>query len=404
MNFFQKIFKSKQKPKNNSLFVAPFSMFSAWSGDAWENDIYRAGVDAISRNVSKLKANHVIHDGDKRNPGNDAKLNRLLQTQPNPYMSAADMLYKLCAHYYLYNNSFAYVQRNMRGQTMGVFPFDVSNVQFYSDAAGSIFCRFYFQNGAEALLPYSDIIHLRRHFNGNELLGDANTALSPAVALAHAQNAGLESSIKTSSNISGILHYTQILAPDKLKEEKERFMADYLTISNSGGIVATDSKTEYTPITHNVNGINSEQMEAVKTKIYDYLGITQKIVNSSYSEDEFSAFYESVIEPFALQMSLEFTRKLFTDREREFGNSIVFESGRLVFSSNNTKIKLISGLVPYGLLTVNQALEILNLPTVEDGDKRLQTLNVVDAAKANQYQLDVGQLTTEQINREENIK
>jgi len=44
--------------------------------------------------------------------------------------------------------------------------------------------------------------------------------------------------------------------------------------------------------------------------------------------------------------------------------------------------------MPYGLLTVNQALEILNLPSVEDGDKRLQTLNVVDAAQANKYQLE----------------
>jgi len=43
--------------------------------------------------------------------------------------------------------------------------------------------------------------------------------------------------------------------------------------------------------------------------------------------------------------------------------------------------------MPYGLLTVNQALEILNLPAVEDGDKRLQTLNMVSADKADQYQL-----------------
>lgn len=43
--------------------------------------------------------------------------------------------------------------------------------------------------------------------------------------------------------------------------------------------------------------------------------------------------------------------------------------------------------MPLGMLTINQGLEILNLPSIPDGDKRLQTLNVVDAAKANQYQL-----------------
>jgi len=84
---------------------------------------------------------------------------------------------------------------------------------------------------------------------------------------------------------------------------------------------------------------------------------------------------------------MEFTAKVFTDREQAFGNSIVFESGRLQFSSNKTKVELIKELMPLGLLTVNQALEILNMPGIEGGDKRLQTLNVVDANKANQYQL-----------------
>ena len=128
-------------------------------------------------------------------------------------------------------------------------------------------------------------------------------------------------------------------------------------------------------------------MQAVKDKIYNYLGISEAIVNSSYNEDQWAAFYESTIEPLALQLSLEFTRKLFNDRERAFGNSVLFESGRLQFSSNATKVNLIRELMPMGLLTVNQALEILNLPSVPEGDRRIQSLNYVDADKAEEYQL-----------------
>ena len=43
--------------------------------------------------------------------------------------------------------------------------------------------------------------------------------------------------------------------------------------------------------------------------------------------------------------------------------------------------------MPYGLLTINQALEMLNLPSVEGGEKRLQTLNVVSADEAHKYQM-----------------
>lgn len=154
--------------------------------------------------------------------------------------------------------------------------------------------------------------------------------------------------------------------------------------------MAVDQKMEYVPLTVTPAVIDDKQIAAVKTKIYDYLGISEAIVNSSYTEDQWAAFYESTLEPLAVQLSLEFTRKLFNDREQAFGNSIIFESGRLQFSSNGTKVNLIKELIPYGLLTINQALEILNLPSIEGGDKRLQTLNVVDAAKANEYQLTGG--------------
>lgn len=391
INIFQRIFKGKPQEQTQQeradIMNGQAAVFTAWNGDAYSNDIYRGAVDAIARNAAKLKGGHVIRYADHNKIDRDCKLNRLLQVQPNPYMSAFDMLYKMITHYFLYNNAFAFLQKDERGQLTGIYPLRALHVDFLSDPTGALYCRFQFANGKEVTLPYVDIIHLRRNFNDNDLLGDPNIALMPALELAHTQNEGIVNSIKSSANIRGILKFTQIMAPDKLKEEKDNFINDYLQIANSGGIVATDQKTEYIPINVTPVSIDDKQIQAIKTKIYDYLGISDTIVNSSYTEDQWAAFYESTLEPIAVQMSLEFTRKLFNDREQAFGNSILFESGRLQFSSNGTKVNLIKELIPYGLLTINQALEILNLPSVEDGDKRLQTLNVVDADKANQYQL-----------------
>lgn len=382
-----RIFK-RDKPKAETYPVEILSgsaSFTPWDGDAYANDIYRGAVDAIARNAGKLKGTYVIQNGVLREPA-AGKLNRLLQIQPNPYMNAYDMLYKVTTHYFLFNNGFLYIQRD-KGAVAGIYPLSPNRVEFMSDAAGVLYCRFFFNSGNQVTLPYTDIIHIRRNFNRNDLLGEGNEALSPALELAHAQNQGIVSGIKNGANIRGIIHFTQIMAPGKLKEEKEQFMKDYLTINNDGGVVATDQKMEYTPITANPSTIDDRQITAVKTKIYEYLGVSEKIVNSSYNEDEWAAFYESTIEPIALQLGLEFTRKLFTEREQSFGNRVIFESSRLQFASNQTKISLIKETMPYGLLTINQALEILNLPAVADGDKRLQTLNVVNAEKADEYQI-----------------
>lgn len=390
-SIFQRIFQ-RQKPPSGETSRAEIlgggSSFAAWGGNAYSNDIYRSAVDAIARNAAKLKGSHVVHCHDSTSAEGDNRINRILQTEPNPYMSAFDLLYKLVTLYYQHNNAFAYLQWDERGQLAGIYPLNPVHVEFVTDAGGTLYCSFLFPGGKEAVLPYASIVHLRRHYSGGDLLGDQNTALDPALQLAHTQNEGLMSSIKNSAKLRGILKRNQTTNLDMLKELQEKFVRDYLDISNNGGVAALDMASEFIPLNSNAaSPVDDKQLAMVKGKIFDYLGVSEKIVNSSYTEDEWAAFYESTIEPLAVQLSLEFTRKIFNERERAFGNVIHFESGRLQFSSNATKVALLKELMPLGLLTVNQGMEILNLPAVEGGEIRYQTLNVVNAANAEKYQM-----------------
>lgn len=386
MNLFKKIFK-KSKTEQFSKIINEQASFSAYTADAYSSDIFREGVDAIARNAGKLKGSHVIRYQDQPRADGERKINRILQIRPNPIMSAYDFLYKMVTRLFLYNNSFALIDRDDRGNLAGLYPITATHVDFLEDQNGKLFCRFMIKNGNEFIFPYQDVVHIRRFFNDDELLGADNSAISPGLNLAQVQNDGIINGIKAGASIRGILKFSQLLAPEKLKQEKDSFISDYLNMENDGGIVATDQKMEYQPIESNPVILNADQTKAIRDKIFDYLGVTEKIVSSSYSEDEFSAFYESTIEPIATALSQEMTAKIFTEREQAFGNEIVFESGRLQFTSNKTKVNLIAQLMPMGLLTINQALEILNLPSVTDGDKRIQALNMIDADKAKEYQL-----------------
>lgn len=387
MSFLDRLFKKTRTKTTTELVNEPVYGFSRYGGDAYSNDVFREAVDAIARNAGKLKGSHVVAYGGERRQSDDGKLNRLLQTRPNRYMSAYDFLYKLVTRLFLYNNAFAYLDRDERGALRAIYPITAANVEILSDETGSLFCGFMLRDGRRVVLPYDDIIHLRRFFNDSEVLGEDNSAIAPGIELAQTQNDGMINGIRAGANIRGILSFTQIMSPTKLKEEKDAFVADYLSMGNEGGVIATDQKMSYQPIDHKPVLLDADQAKEVKTKIYDYLGLTESIVNSSYTEDEYAAFYESTLEPIAIALSQEFTAKVFNDREQAFGNSIVFESGRLQFTSNKTKVSLIAQLAPYGLLTINQALEILNLPSVADGDKRLQALNMIDAKLATEYQL-----------------
>lgn len=387
MSFLDRLFRKPKARNITELVNESVYGFSSYGGDAYSNDIFREAVDAIARNAGKLKGSHIVTYSDATRETGDNRLNRLLQTRPNRYMSSYDFLYKLTTRLFLYNNAFAYLDRDERGNVRAIYPITATHIDIMSDATGSLFCGFMLRNGKEVTLPYDDVIHLRRFFNEGEILGEDNGAISSGIELAQTQNEGIISGIKAGASIRGILSFTQIMSPSKLKEEKEAFVKDYLELGNEGGVIATDQKMSYTPIDHKPVLLDADQAKEIKTKIYNYLGITENIVNSSYSEDEYAAFYESTLEPIAIALSQEFTAKVFNDREQAFGNSIIFESGRLQFTSNKTKVSLIAQLAPYGLLTINQALEILNLPSVADGDKRLQALNIIDQSIATEYQL-----------------
>lgn len=387
MSVLDRLFRKTREVTKTELINEPVSNFSMYGGDAYSNDIFREAVDAIARNAGKLKGSHVVAYADQKRETGDGRLNRLLQTRPNRYMSSYDLLYKLTTRLFLYNNAFAYLDRDERGNVRAIYPITATHVDIMSDTTGSLFCGFMLRNGREVVLPYDDIVHLRRFFNESEILGEDNAAIASGIELAQTQNDGVTSAIRAGASIRGILSFTQIMSPSKLKEEKDAFVKDYLELGNEGGVIATDQKMTYTPIDNKPVLLDADQAKEIKTKIYNYLGVTESIVNSSYTEDEYAAFYESTLEPIAIALSQEFTAKVFNDREQAFGNSIVFESGRLQFTSNKTKVSLIAQLAPYGLLTINQALEILNLPSVADGDKRLQALNMIDQSIATEYQL-----------------
>lgn len=133
--------------------------------------------------------------------------------------------------------------------------------------------------------------------------------------------------------------------------------------------------------------IDSETLSFLQSKILDYFGVSKEIFSSNYSEDEFNSFYEQTIEPLAIQMSEAFSLGLLTDNEIMRGEEIIFYSERLQYASWNTKVTAIEKLMGLGIMSLNESRALLELEPVENGDKRLQSLNYIDSMKANEYQI-----------------
>ena len=376
MGFITDLFR--QKNKNAQAVIEINNTFSSFSGTAYGNAAFRAAVDAIGRHTAKLQAHT-----------DDRQLESLLNDAPNAYMSGYDLLYKTAAAYFTSNNAFLLLDRDPAGSITAVYPITPQSVEFRPGTDGAIYLECLFSDGRQATFSYMDVVHLRRHFLTNDLLGENNTPLFPLLDTAETLTQGISASVKNGTSIRGVLKFTSLVNPAQVKTEKEQFVADYFNPSNSGGVAATDQRFDFIPTNITPFQIPQEQIESVNRQIYDYLGISAKIISGSYTEDEFSAFYESVVEPFALQLSQEFKLKS--------GKAITFTAERMEFSSAATKIKLLHEAAPLGLMTVNEARHLLALPPVPDGDRRLQSLNYVSAEKADAYQLEESEVKKDEV-------
>jgi HK97 family phage portal protein len=360
--------------------------FSGFGKDAYASDVVRSAVHAIASNAAKLKPKHIRRQQGQIKGIERGRLERILSVRPNPTMNAYDFYYKVVTQLYMRSNAFILIQTNGFGVT-GLYPIIAQTVETL-EYNNEIYLKFYFANGKKMTVPYDEIIHLRRFFNESDMYGDGNDVpLLPTLELINTTNQGIGNAIKTSAFLRGILKFVGMLKPEDMKKQRDDFVNDYMDVSNNGGVAATDSKMEYHELKTDPKMVDAKQMALIENKVYKYFGLHENIVMSKYDENEWNAFYESVLEPLAVQMSLEFTSKLFTENEQSHGNEILFEANRLQYASNKTKIEVVTMMVDRAMMSLNQGLEVFNMPPVEDGDKRILSLNFVDAAKANQYQV-----------------
>lgn len=373
------------------LITGSTATFTAWNGDAYSSDIYRSAVDTIARAAGKFKAAHYVKSLEDIRHEKQGRLNRLLQLEPNPYMNVYDFQYKITTHYFLYNNAFILIDRDEQGNILGFYPIDAVNVNFLNDEkTNEIYTAFRVRDGKEYCFNYRDIIHLKRHFNSDLFLGETNEPILNALKLAQVQNEGLINQIENSATIRGVLNFTGTVSVDRMKEMNRLFKESFLSMNNNGGVISTDNTMEFIPADLKPTNIDESQMKAVNAKIYSYLGVNENIVTGIYSENEWNAFYENVIEPYSKQLSLEYTRKVFTNRERIFGNEIVFNSDTLLFSNLNNKTTMVKVLSQAGVLTKNEMREVMGFPPLEgeEGNVVIQSLNNINADNADEYQMN----------------
>ncbi|MEE3451542.1 MAG: phage portal protein [Acutalibacteraceae bacterium] len=375
-NIFKRLFKNQKSETltKYQLVTERGNGTYIWNGKIYDSDIVRACLAPYVKAIGKLNGKHIF-DGQKDLKVNPEPYIKYLLEYPNPLMSAQKFQEKMAAQLILNGNAFASITRDRNGMPVELFPLPAVGVEAdYKN--GELYLKFTLDNGKSYTFNYDDIIHLRINYYDNDIFGNSlMPTLSPLLKINNTIDDGIVKAIKNSSLIRWLLKATSSIRTDDLKKLAKEFSESFLdTTSETGGVAATDSKVEAQQIDSKDYVPNFEILKSVKDRIYSLFGVSEKIVQGNYTEDEWNSFYESSIEPIAVDFANEYTRKLFTAKKRSYGNKIIFEASNLACATISTKLNFLQ-MVDRGALTPNEWREIFNLAPVEGGDEPIRRLD-----------------------------
>lgn len=365
--------------------------FTAFGGDVYSNDVVRSCIRPLAEHSSKARARC-----------NNKQLENILNNNPNIYMNGKDFIAKVRNKLEIQNTAFILISRDDRGHAVEFYPIPWQSLEVLRDEKMHIYIRFSFANGNKMVAAWEDLAVIRKDYNQSDIAGDDNRALYQLLDLISTTNQGIANAVKATANLRGILKNTKgMISREDVKKQQEEFVKDYLGLENGSGIASLDSTQEFIPITMNPAVTSFAQMKEFRENIFRYFGVSDAIVQSNYNESQMEAFYDSKIEPFLIALSLELTRKCFTQREQTFGSAIVYESNRLQYSNMATKLSMVS-LVDRGALTPNEWRAMFYLTPIDGGDEPIRRLDTAVVNEHNQQaELEAGEDAQEGSQEEE---
>lgn len=382
MGLLEKIFKRPRDVRGAGFetFTESAPMFTSYDGSMYQQELTRACIDRFAHACEKLKPE--ITGSSK------PWIRKFIETNPNDFMTWPQFFYRAAT---IYDNDCTVAivpvfSRDMTRKT-GLYPlkFEFAEVVTY---AGEPWVRFHMATGKVMAIELAEICLVSKYQYRSDLFGETN-CLDATMELIHAQNEAQKNAIKTGAAIRFIGALSGQVREEDLKEKRKRFSEENLSSQNGSGIVLYDTTfTNVQQIQPYHYTVDAAEMNRIKDNVYTYFATNEDILQNKYDEETWGAYYEGRVEPFAVSLGEGLTKMLFSNVEISHGNRISFSSNRLEYASNASKRNMVRDMLDRGVMSLNEAREVLQLPPVPGGDVRVIRGEYVNADTVNQVVVD----------------
>lgn len=345
-------------------FTESAPSFSAWDGSLYDHPLTRAAIERFAVACSKLKPEFVGSKSCKPN------VRKLIETWPNELMTWPAFLSRCATIYEMDTTLFVVPGLDRNLNTVALFPMKPAYTEI-AEYDGEAWCIFHTYTGDVMAIEYSRCAVVSKFQYMSDFFGDGNDLMGTTLRLLDAQRQAEEQAVKNGARIRFIGKITGMTHGDDLNKKREKFYVDNLSSSNYTGLMLYDNTFDsIEQVKEDRYIIDEDEMSRVEKTVFRYFGINEAILTNDYSEVQWGAWYEGRIEPFALALAEALSKANFTDRERQ-NNYIVFSSSYLEYATPESKRKVVNDSIDRGVMSINQALDIYQLPHIPGGDVRM---------------------------------
>lgn len=388
-------------------------VYTQFGTNIYASDVVQQALACIVDEVKKLNPQHIrIVDNDPV-PISTSTVQAVLN-DPNAVMTTAEFLEKITWLLLLNYNAFViptyrtWTDRNTgeeRRYYEALYPIKPTQVNFIQDSYGRMYVQFFFESGYSTTVPYDDVIHIKYHYSVSEFMGGDwkgqpdHGPLLETLNLNDQMLKGIAKAMNASYAINGVIKYNTLLDQGKTEKALQE-LTEHLQNSESG-FLPIDLKAEFVPLKRDTKLIDADTLKFMDEKILRNWGVPLAILRGDYNKVQYAAFYQKTLEPLIITISQAFTKKMFTKREKSFGNKIQLYPKDLVFMTVDQTIEMVTLLANTGAIFENEkrvAFGLRPLPELEG--KRYMSLNWIDSNQEAAYRAS-GNVKTEVIDEEE---
>lgn len=338
--------------------------FTTWQGGLYESALVRAAIDTRARHISKLRVE--IQGAAK------PTLQTKLKLKPNNWQTWSQFLYRTSTILDMHNTVVIVPVYDDLMNPVGYTPV-LPNRCDIVEKDGIPYLRYEFRDGQKAADYLKECAIITRFQYKNDFFGETNHALHPTMQMVHLNDESVQEAVKNGATYRFMARVNNFSFSEDLANERKRFNeVNFKTEEgNNGLLLFPNTYSDIKQINQTAFTVPKEELAEIRTTVYNYFAVNENVLQAKAYGDSWAAFYEGVVEPFAIQFSETMTQAMFSDRERAQGSLIMATSNRLQYMTTQEKLNVCADLLDRGMLSLNEAREVWNLPPIEGGDAHI---------------------------------